>query len=51
MFQAKFVDKITTHILCLVTFPPENLSVYEIIVEENVWAEEGLGNRGVEKTS
>jgi hypothetical protein len=45
MFQAKFVEKITTHILCLVTFSPENLYVYEIIVEENVWAKEGLGNR------
>jgi hypothetical protein len=29
MFQMIVVEKIKTHILCLVTFPPENRAVYE----------------------
>jgi len=29
IFQTKFVEKVSTHILCSITFP-ENLAVYEI---------------------
>jgi hypothetical protein len=36
MFQTKVVQKIKTHILCSVNFPPENLAVYEIMWENNV---------------
>jgi len=31
MFQTKVVEKIKTHILCSVTFCPENRDVYEIM--------------------
>jgi hypothetical protein len=31
MFQIKVVEKITTHILCSMTFPPENRAVYVIM--------------------
>jgi hypothetical protein len=31
MFQTEIVDKIERHILFLVTFPPENRDVYEIM--------------------
>ena len=31
MFQTKFVEKNETHILCSITFFPENLTVYEIM--------------------
>jgi hypothetical protein len=30
-FSEKFVERIKTHILCSVTFPPENRAVYEIM--------------------
>jgi hypothetical protein len=30
MFQTKVAEKIKTHILFSITFPPENLAVYEI---------------------
>ena len=29
MFQSEFVEKIKTHVLCSVTFPPQNRAVYE----------------------
>jgi len=31
MFQPKAVDKIKTHVMCSVTFFPENRAVYEIM--------------------
>jgi len=31
MFQAKVVEKIKTHILCSLTFFPENRAVYDIM--------------------
>ena len=31
MFQTKVVEKIKTHILCPILFPPENCAVYEIM--------------------
>jgi hypothetical protein len=31
LFQTKIVEKIQTHILCSITFFPENLAVYEIM--------------------
>jgi hypothetical protein len=31
MFQTKVVEKIKTHILCLIPPPPENFAVYEIM--------------------
>jgi len=36
MFQAKFVDKIKAHILCSITFFPENRAVYEILWKNTV---------------
>jgi len=34
MFQTKAAQQIKTHILCSVTFPPENLAVYEIMLKK-----------------
>ena len=31
MFQNKFSDKIQTHILCSITFFPQNRAIYEIV--------------------
>jgi hypothetical protein len=39
MFQSNFGEKIETHILCSITFFPENRAIYEIMWENIVeWA-------------
>jgi hypothetical protein len=40
MFQTKVVENIKTHILCSVTFLPENSAFYEIMCE-NMYSRAG----------
>jgi hypothetical protein len=33
MFNTKFAEKIKTHILCSVTFPPKNRAIYDNVAK------------------
>jgi hypothetical protein len=44
MFQTKFVQKIKTHIVCSVTFVPQNRAVYEIMWKNTVEPEKPTDN-------
>jgi hypothetical protein len=49
MFQTKFVEKIKTHILCLITFF-ENHAVYELMWENIVepeWPQMAIRRTGI----